>query len=154
MTSARRTELGSSLDRATASPGTLWMCSSQVPRIAVEWQLSTKRFQAWEWPKETRDIEWLYLARGPERTVKIGYSHLPRQRVRALMLCDRAAQFGVAGEQRLRVILRGTKLQERALHTLVSHERVGGEWFRGPDTELLLALFCRVAEPYLATRAS
>jgi hypothetical protein len=76
--------------------------------------------------------EYLYIARGPEMTLKIGYSTNPSRRIR---------QLSTNGEHRLLVVMpRGNRKRENRLLALLQHERVMGEWFRGPDSELLLAM--------------
>ena len=76
--------------------------------------------------------EYIYIARGPEMTLKIGYSASPVRRVR---------QLCVTGEHRLLVAMtRGNRKRENRLHALLGHERVGSERYRGPDSELLVAM--------------
>ena len=101
----------------------------------------------WEWPPEKEPgRSWfeLYVARGPNRTVKIGRSGTPIERMRQLSQWVQKQSIGVRlggeGDHRLIVTIpNGDARRERALLRLVHHEQVSGEWSRGPDSELLIA---------------
>lgn len=111
------------------------------------------------WPEPRYRKRSVYFARGPARTLKIGLSACPVGRCRVLgepaQRRGILARLGETGPHRLLLeITNATVNQERALHRIVAHERVSGEWFRGPDSEFLLATLALAARRAATERAA
>jgi hypothetical protein len=103
----------------------------------------------WYWPGGWGNGR-LYIARGPGMTIKIGRAACPAGRIERFAEPGQQriilARIGASGRHRLLLqVSRGNGRRERTLHRALAHERVDGEWFRGPDSELLLAVLAEGA---------
>lgn len=108
--------------------------------------------RGWTWNLPAWDYrDSLYLARGPSMTLKIGVAYHVPKRVRQLNQEKQSARIGAwlgvpCGPHRLILAIRPGNIRgERHLMKLVAHERVRTEWFRGPDSELLISALCSAA---------
>jgi len=73
------------------------------------------------------------------RSVKFGFSRKP---------LDRCAALQVANEDQLAMVgsVFGDKCHEKLVHKFLAAEHIRGEWYRGPLSDLVVAVFRRVKE--------
>jgi len=120
----------------------------------AEWELATEQspgvdYAPWIWSNEGfAGDRFVYFARGPARSVKVGVSVHPELRIADL----RAPRLG-GGRHRPLIAISGASVHlEKAIHFALRFERLQThehdyvtEWFRGPWTEGLVAHCCSLA---------
>jgi hypothetical protein len=96
---------------------------------------------------------FVYLATGRNGHVKVGFSRSPARRVMVMNGAATRSAFERThgfdpGHAEVRVLVgRCSVAHERALHTALASEAVGGEWFCGPMSSALVSHLARVALP-------
>lgn len=80
-----------------------------------------------------------FIQDDPGTPVKIGYTNRVGARIKAL-------QTGNSRELRLIAVLPAPPCIETAYHRQLGSERVLGEWFKGPMTDVLVSKACDLAE--------